>query len=114
MEDNHPVVHVSWNDAQAYCNWLKNATGKTYRLPTEAEWEYVAGNADKHTKFSWGNYQPFNIRVSNLADENTASVLKWTKSSDRIFGVTKMDLYLPHLLALIRLMIWEYMTSQAM
>ncbi|MDI9859117.1 formylglycine-generating enzyme family protein [Flectobacillus roseus] len=85
MEDNHPVVHVSWNDAQAYCNWLKNATGKTYRLPTEAEWEYVAGNADKHTKFSWGNYQPFNIRVSNLADENTASVLKWTKSSDRIF-----------------------------
>lgn len=85
MEDNHPVVHVSWNDTQAYCNWLKNSTGKAYRLPTEAEWEYVAGNADKHTKFSWGNYQPFNIRVSNLADENTAAVLKWTKSSDRIF-----------------------------
>jgi len=85
IEDNHPVVHVSWNDTQAYCNWLKNSTGKAYRLPTEAEWEYMAGNADKHTKFSWGNYQPFNIRVSNLADENTAAVLKWTKSSDRIF-----------------------------
>jgi formylglycine-generating enzyme required for sulfatase activity len=41
-EDKHPVVHVSWNDAVAYCKWLSTKIGRTCRLPTEAEWEYAA------------------------------------------------------------------------
>jgi formylglycine-generating enzyme required for sulfatase activity len=39
--DNHPVVNVSWNDAMAFCRWLSGRERKSYRLPTEAEWEYA-------------------------------------------------------------------------
>ena len=43
---DHPVVCVSWRDTQAFIGWLNAATGRQYRLPSEAEWEYVATLAD--------------------------------------------------------------------
>jgi serine/threonine-protein kinase PpkA len=51
---NRPVINVSFEDAKAYAAWLSETTGKKYRLPTEAEWEYVA-RAETNSLYWWGN-----------------------------------------------------------
>ena len=54
QDDSHPAVCVNWNDAKAYAAWLSKQTGKTYRLLSEAEAEYVA-RAGTTTPFWWGS-----------------------------------------------------------
>ncbi len=56
---NRPVIDVSWHDAVAYTQWLSTQTGKTYRLPTAAEWEYAARGGTE-TKYWWGNESGYN------------------------------------------------------
>ena len=52
--EDRPVIHVSWEDANTYAQWLSKTTGKKFRLPTEAEWEYVA-RAGSAARYWWGD-----------------------------------------------------------
>ena len=52
--EDRPVIHVSWEDSNAYAQWLSKSTGKKFRLPTEAEWEYIA-RAGSSVRFWWGD-----------------------------------------------------------
>ena len=57
-DPQQPVVSVSWLDAKAYCNWISQALGKTFRLPTEAEWERAARGGVEDSLYPWGDCQP--------------------------------------------------------
>lgn len=77
--DGLPVVNVSWNDAAAYLDWLSARTGKKYRLPSEAEFEYAL-RAGSSTRFPWGEGDPDKV-VGNVTGEGDRSPSKRSWSS---------------------------------
>jgi formylglycine-generating enzyme required for sulfatase activity len=68
---NRPVISVSWDDAQGFIIWLNQKTGKRFRLPSEAEWEYAARAATK-TRYYWG--EQYDVSRANNNHQWTTDV----------------------------------------
>lgn len=82
-EPNLPVIHVSWNDANAYAQWLARRTGRPYRLPSEAEFEYSLRGGTQ-TMYWWGEDGPDEPteNVTGSGDQYSDG-RRWTVAFDR-------------------------------
>ena len=87
----HPVIYVSWNDANSYCEWLNKDSAITVRLPTEAEWEYAC-RAGTETSFNTGNY--LSTEQSNFNGHH--SILYTYPQGKYLGGTTPVGNYAPN------------------
>jgi formylglycine-generating enzyme required for sulfatase activity len=90
-QENHPVVNVSWDDANAFCHWLTRMVGRKIRLPTEAEWEKAARGAEGRL-YPWGDeWDVTRLNADRTAQRgDVVAVGQFSPAGDSVFGVADM------------------------
>ena len=96
-QDTFPVAHVDWNDAAAYATWLTESTGKPYRLPSEAEFEYAL-RAGSSSAYPWGADAPAQALANvSSAGDRSRSRREWSNAfpdiNDGHFGIAPVRGY---------------------
>lgn len=79
QDETHPVTCVSWEDANAYVQWLSSKSGRQYRLPSEAEWEYAARAGTSASRF-WGDDAARSCAYANGADQSAQALIAEARS----------------------------------
>jgi serine/threonine-protein kinase PpkA len=111
--ETHPVTCVSWNDARAFAAWLKSKTSISYRLPTEAEWEYAARGGTTLRNY-WGDGTRDTCRYGNVSDRTKLDGGRsWPDQHDCYDGypyVAPVGMFKPNNFGLYDMMgnVWEW------
>ncbi len=85
-----PVVGVTWDEAMAYCRWLRERTAQLYRLPSEAEWERAARGGRAGALYPWGDESPLERPYAGF-DSQTGGPLRVGAGESNGFGLYDMS-----------------------
>lgn len=107
-----PVIDVSWRDADSFIQWINAKTGLTFRLPSEAEWEYVArsGSSDR---YSYGNDESLLCEHGNIADSVTTIGWRNKTCTDGYETTAPVGSFKPNTLGIYDMHgnVWEWMAD---
>lgn len=104
-DDDLPVIHISWDDAKAYAEWLNSNTGEDYRLLSESEFEYIL-SANSETIYPWGNQFPTQVwgNFSGAKDKFKRSRIRWREGfaeyEDGFWGPAPVGSFIKNLFGL--------------